>query len=139
MEKIRAYELSKIFGFPSKDIVKILHDYGVSTKNHMSALNEYELDVIFEYLTQKNMAKNFSVIEKKVKKEQPLRKKQDKGETQEVERDFAPMTEIEIGRKTRTVDTRVNNVDLDRIDDEKIEELIPTTLLPPTRPSRMLK
>ncbi len=125
MEKIRAYELSKIFGFPSKDIVKILHDYGVSTKNHMSALNEYELDVIFEYLTQKNMAKNFSVIEKKVKKEQPLRKKQDKGETQEVERDFAPMTEIEIGRKTRTVDTRVNNVDLDRIDDEKIEELIP--------------
>ena len=47
MEKIRAYELSKIFGFPSKNIVNVLHEYGVSTKNHMSALSEYELDVIF--------------------------------------------------------------------------------------------
>ena len=53
MEKIRAYELSKAFGFPSKEIVKVLHDYNVSTKNHMSALSEYELDVIFEYYTQK--------------------------------------------------------------------------------------
>ncbi len=125
MEKIRAYELSKIFGYPSKDIVKILHDYGVSTKNHMSVLNEYELDVIFEYLTQKNSAKNFSIIEKKPKKEPHLRKKQDKGTVQEVERDFSEESEIDMGKKTRTVDTRVNNVDLDRIDDEKIEELIP--------------
>ena len=28
MEKIRAYELSKIFGFPSKNIVNVLHEYG---------------------------------------------------------------------------------------------------------------
>lgn len=54
MEKIRAYELSKAFGIPSKEIVKVLHDYEVSAKNHMSALTEYELDVIFEYYTQKN-------------------------------------------------------------------------------------
>ena len=40
MEKIRAYELSKAFGIPSKEIVKVLHDYGVSSKNHMSALTE---------------------------------------------------------------------------------------------------
>lgn len=119
MEKIRAYELSKIFGFPSKDIVKVLHDYGVSTKNHMSALSEYELDVIFEYFTQKNQAKDFSIFEKKpeeAKKPEPA---------PEQEQSYEPVEEIEIGRKLRTVDTRVNNVDLDRIDDEKIEELIP--------------
>ena len=69
MEKIRAYELSKIFGFPSKNIVNVLHEYGVSTKNHMSALSEYELDVIFEYYTQKNQAKDFSIFDKK--KEEP--------------------------------------------------------------------
>ena len=125
MEKIRAYELSKIFGFPSKDIVKVLHDYGVSTKNHMSALNEYELDVIFEYLTQRNSANDFSILEKKKKHEQAPRKKREKGEAQEVEREFTDANEVVVGRKTRTVDTRVNNVDLDRIDDEKIEDLIP--------------
>lgn len=119
MEKIRAYELSKAFGFPSKEIVKVLHDYGVSTKNHMSALTEYELDVIFEYYTQKNQVADFSMYEPK--KKEPEQKAP---ETEAPEEDII-IEEIEVGRKTRTVDTRVNTVDLDRLDDEKIEELIP--------------
>lgn len=119
MEKIRAYELSKTFGFPSKNIVNVLHEYGVSTKNHMSALSEYELDVIFEYYTQKNQAKDFSIFDKK--KEEPKEAAENVSDNE----DFTPVPEIEVGRKLRTVDTRVNNVDLDRIDDEKIEELIP--------------
>ena len=119
MEKIRAYELSKIFGFPSKNIVNVLHEYGVSTKNHMRALAEYELDVIFEYYTQKNQAKDFSIFDKK--KEEPKEAAENVSDNE----DFTPVPEIEVGRKLRTVDTRVNNVDLDRIDDEKIEELIP--------------
>ena len=119
MEKIRAYELSKIFGFPSKNIVNVHHEYGVSTKNHMSALSEYELDVIFEYYTQKNQAKDFSIFDKK--KEEPKEAAENVSDNE----DFTPVPEIEVGRKLRTVDTRVNNVDLDRIDDEKIEELIP--------------
>lgn len=119
MGKIRAYELSKIFGFPSKNIVNVLHEYGVSTKNHMSALSEYELDVIFEYYTQKNQAKDFSIFDKK--KEEPKEAAENVSDNE----DFTPVPEIEVGRKLRTVDTRVNNVDLDRIDDEKIEELIP--------------
>lgn len=122
MEKIRAYELSKSFGFPSKEIVKVLHDYEVSTKNHMSALTEYELDVIFEYYTQKNQVSDFSMYEPK--KEEP---KPEEPVVDEVV-DDTPMEEIEIVRKTRTVDTRVNTVDLDRIDDEKIEELIPENI-----------
>lgn len=117
MEKIRAYELSKAFGIPSKEIVKVLHDYEVSTKNHMSALSEYELDVIFEYYTQKNQVPDFSMYEPQKKEEvEPVEPEI----TEEI-----PMEEIEIGRKVRMVDTRVNTVDLDRIDDEKIEELIP--------------
>ena len=120
MEKIRAYELSKSFGFPSKEIVKVLHDYGVSTKNHMSALTEYELDVIFEYYTQKNQVEDFSLYEpkKEEKKPEPETAEVDSGEE-------IPMEEISVVRKTRTVDTRVNTVDLDRLDDEKMEELIP--------------
>lgn len=122
MEKIRAYELSKLFGFPSKNIVGVLHEYGVSTKNHMSALSEEELDVIFEYYTQKNQAKDFSIFDKK---EEAPKKVRETKEAKAEEENFEPIPEIEIGRKLRTVDTRVNNVDLDRIDDEKIEDLIP--------------
>ncbi len=120
MEKIRAYELSKAFGFPSKEIVKVLHDYNVSTKNHMSALTEAELDVIFEYYTQKNQVADFSMYEKKPKQEE----REPETTVDEMPEEM-PATEVEIGRKTRTVDTRVNTVDLDRMDEEKLEELIP--------------
>ena len=119
MEKIRGYELSKSFGIPSKEIVKVLHDYGVSDKNHMSALTVYELDVIFEYYTQKNQVSDFSMYEPKPAEEKPAKK-------EEVVATEEPIIEeIEIVRKTRTVDTRVNTVELDRLDDEKVEELIP--------------
>mgnify|MGYP003295997550 CR=1 FL=1 len=63
MEKIRAYELSKAFGIPSKEIVKVLHENSTSTKNHMSALDEDELNIIFEYYTQKNQVSDFSMYE----------------------------------------------------------------------------
>ena len=119
MEKIRAYELSKAFGIPSKEIVKVLHENSTSTKNHMSALDEDELNIIFEYYTQKNQVSDFSMYEKKEKEPEKV---QEPVETEDIP---VEETVIEIGRKVRTVDTRVNTVDLDRIDDEKIEELIP--------------
>ena len=119
MEKIRGYELSKSFGIPSKEIVKVLHDYGVSDKNHMSTLTEYELDVIFEYYTQKNQVADFSMYEPKPAEEKPVEKEEPSAQEEPV------LEEIEIVRKTRTVDTRVNTVELDRLDDEKVEELIP--------------
>lgn len=119
MEKIRAYELSKAFGFPSKEIVKVLHDYNVSAKNHMSALTEYELDVIFEYYTQKNQVSDFSMYEEKAKKEE------EPAIEEPIEEITQESSEVEVGRKVRMVDTRVNTVDLERIDDEKLEELIP--------------
>lgn len=131
MEKIRGYELSKAFGIPSKEIVKVLHDYNVSDKNHMSALSEYELDVIFEYYTQKNQVADFSMYDNanKPQKQEP--------ETTENENDEIENTVVEVTRKVRTVDTRVNTVDLDRIDDEKIEELIPDNVKQGTKKQKI--
>ena len=130
MTKIKAYELSKGFGIPSKEIVKVLHDYGVSEKNHMSALDENELDVIFEYYTQKNQVEDFSALfavpkdaEKPKKEEAKVEKEEHKPEVVEVETEFS--NEPIQARKTRVVDTRANNVDLDRLDNEKLEELVP--------------
>ncbi len=133
MTKIKAYELSKGFGIPSKEIVKVLHDYGVSEKNHMSALDENELDVIFEYYTQKNQVEDFSALfAVPVEAEKP-KKEEAKAEKPEKEEHKAEVVEVETefsdepiqARKTRVVDTRANNVDLDRLDNEKLEELVP--------------
>lgn len=74
MEKIRAYELSKIFGFPSKNIVNVLHEYGVSTKNHMSALSEYELDVILNTILRRIKQRIFlSLIKRKKSQKKQLK------------------------------------------------------------------
>ena len=135
MTKIKAYELSKGFGIPSKEIVKVLHDYKVSDKNHMSALDENELDVIFEYYTHKNQVEDFSAlftrpaVKEDAKKEQKTEEKP--AEDKAAERKPEEITDTDFGmevvtaRKTRVVDTRVNDVDLDRIDNEKLEELVP--------------
>ncbi len=141
MTKIKAYELSKGFvGIPGKELVKILSDYGISEKSHMSALDERELDIIFEYVTQKHQVEDFSALFADVSVEEPAKedKKAEKAEdasTEEVvaEEKTAPeKIESEGGfasdapaRKTRVVDTRANNVDLDRLDNERLEELVP--------------
>ena len=127
MTKIKAYEISKGLGIPSKEIVQVLHDYGVSQKNHMSALDENELNVIFEYFTQKNQVEDFSALfSAEASAEKEAEKPEAAAETENTEENF----EIELNtvRKTRVVDTRVNAVDLDRLDNEKLEELIPENI-----------
>ncbi|MBE7032482.1 MAG: translation initiation factor IF-2, partial [Ruminococcaceae bacterium] len=134
MTKIKAYELSKGFNIPSKEIVKVLHDYGVSEKNHMSALDEKELDVIFEYYTQKNQVEDFSALfavveqpveEKKIEKAEKTAQEAAPAENTAEPEAPAEVEELVHARKTRVVDTRANNVDLDKLDTEKLEELIP--------------
>ncbi len=129
MKKVKAYELSKSFGIPSKDLVQILHDYKVSDKSHMSALDENELNIIFEYLTQKNQVEDVSIIfhkeEEKPKAQRAEKKKKEKAETETIEVEGGLSDEIGSARKVRVVDTRANAVDLDHLDTEKLEELIP--------------
>ncbi len=129
MTKIKAYEISKGFGVSSKEVVNVLHEYGVSEKNHMSALDENELNVIFEYYTQKNQVEDFSALFASI--EEPVaEQKENKTEKAENTEDIVTVDETFVdepiqARKTRVVDTRANNVDLDRLDNEKLEELIP--------------
>ena len=52
--KYRVHEVAKDFGLTSKVISGILTDYATTPKNHMQVLEEEELDLIFEYLTQHN-------------------------------------------------------------------------------------
>lgn len=50
--KYRVRELAKDFGLPNKDVIDILGKYGEAPKSNMQALNDAELSLVFESLTQ---------------------------------------------------------------------------------------
>ena len=60
MIKYRVHEVAKDFGVASKDIIALLKEHLNVEKKHMTALNEEELNFIFEYYTQKNQVLNFN-------------------------------------------------------------------------------
>ena len=70
MLKYRVHEVAKDFNTTSKVITQILTDYLVPPKNHMQVLETPELDVIFEYLTQKNQVNSLEDIFKVVPAEE---------------------------------------------------------------------
>ena len=81
--KYRIHEVAKDFGMTSKDISQILTDYATTPKNHMQVLEDAELDLIFEYLTQHHQVGSIAEIfapepeEKKVPAKAPEEKKPD--------------------------------------------------------------
>ena len=62
MMKYRVHEVAKDFNTTSKVITQILTDYATTPKNHMQVLENDELDVIFEYLTQHNQVASIEDI-----------------------------------------------------------------------------
>ena len=60
--KYRIHEVAKDFGMTSKMIGQILTDYVAAPKNHMQVLEDSELDIIFEYLTQTNQVGSIAEI-----------------------------------------------------------------------------
>ena len=51
--KYRVHEVAKDFGVPSKEIIEIIKKYTGEEKKHMTSLTDTELNIIFEYFTQK--------------------------------------------------------------------------------------
>ncbi|MBQ1996495.1 MAG: translation initiation factor IF-2 [Clostridia bacterium] len=74
-EKYRVHEVAKDFGINSKKILEILEKYTDEPRKHMTALEDKELDLIFETITQENQVQNFdaffaaSEAQKKAKEE----------------------------------------------------------------------
>ena len=62
MIKYRVHEVAKDFNVASKVISQILTDYIAPPKNHMQVLENHELDVIFEYMTQHNQVASLEDI-----------------------------------------------------------------------------
>ena len=75
-EKYRVHEVAKDFKTTSKVITQILTDYATTPKNHMQVLEQHELDLIFEYLTQHNQMESLEDLYKTTPK--PKEKKSQK-------------------------------------------------------------
>ena len=60
--KYRVHEVAKDFNLGSKDISNILTEYATTPKNHMQVLEDEELSLIFEYLTQHHQMQDISEL-----------------------------------------------------------------------------
>ena len=58
-DKYRIHEVAKDFGLNSKDIIAILEKYSDEPKKHSTALEDKELNVIFDTLTQNAQVESF--------------------------------------------------------------------------------
>ena len=60
--KYRVHEVAKDFGIATKDVTEILTKYAETPKNHMQVLEDRELSLIFEYLTQHNQIASIATV-----------------------------------------------------------------------------
>ncbi|XOQ47904.1 MAG: translation initiation factor IF-2 [Eubacteriales bacterium] len=58
MIKYRVHEVAKDLNVPNKEVIDTLQKYTGEVKKHMTALDENELDLVFEAFTQKNSLEN---------------------------------------------------------------------------------
>ncbi|MBE6807639.1 MAG: translation initiation factor IF-2 [Ruminococcaceae bacterium] len=74
MIKYKVSEVAKDFGVQSKEIIAVLAEHNIPGKKSATALEEKELDVIFEYFTQKHNSDNleaYFATANERKKEEP--------------------------------------------------------------------
>lgn len=103
MIKYKVREVAADFGISAKEISAILKKYGTEPKSGMTALEENELDIIFDYLTQKNSVESFdayfAVGEEKRKAEEE-KKKADKAAALARQQELADMLRAQAGSKS---------------------------------------
>ncbi len=142
-EKYRINALAKDFDVKSKDIITILDNAGLAGRTHMAVLDENELSIIFETLTQNNQVditaffKEFD--DKKNAKKEEIRKGQEAAraaaDEEKRKKKAAAGVQQQPQKKrsrdeVRVVDTRgTTNVDLSKYDEKilKYDSVVPET------------
>ncbi|MBQ2965144.1 MAG: translation initiation factor IF-2 [Clostridia bacterium] len=89
--KYRIHEVGKDFGKSSKVVLELLAKYFDDTKNHMTALEDKELDIIFETFTQESAVSSFdeyfaTASQPKAEEEKKPEKKQEAAPKAEAEK-----------------------------------------------------
>jgi len=131
LSKPRVYELARDLDVTSKVIIDKLHDYDIEVKNHMSTLEENDIDIVLEALTQQYDESNHQSHEtKQGKKAEAGNDKANAAQKHAEEKKDVHVSKDDQGmpkatRKGRYFDTRASVVDLEKFDIDKIEELVP--------------
>ncbi len=100
MIKYRVHEVAKDFNVASKVISQILTDYIAPPKNHMQVLENHELDVIFEYMTQHNQAESLEEIFKSAPAPKPAAKgREEKAESKPAPQQPAGKPASQVGQR----------------------------------------
>ncbi len=128
MIKYKVKEVAADLDVTTKEVIAVLEQYCKVTKKTMTALEESELDVVFDYFTQKNAVENFNsyfavrdrAIEKAEqevaqRKEEEKRKREeakDKLRPQNAKKASKPETKPEAKKESKT-EKPAKEVDLD--------------------------
>lgn len=138
LQKVRVHEVAKDLKVKSSELIDVFESYDINLKNHMTALSEEELNLIFEVYTQKYdigdidintiftskevKATNKEKTPEKINKDKGVKKSKSKSKIQSEAEEDKPIT-----KKLRHIDTRQTVVDLEKkLDTERIEEeLVP--------------
>ncbi len=128
LEKYRIHEVAKDFKTTSKAISQILTDYATTPKNHMQVLEENELDLIFEYMTQHNQIEDLAEVyqDALLNKQGTVAPAANSGQgkpqqEKEKEKEKKPAPSKKVPEK-RVIDTRGSNVNMAKYD-EKFDKL----------------
>ena len=89
-DKYRAHEVAKDFGTNSKKVLAILDKYAPAERTHMAALNDRELDIVFDAITQENEVANFDAYFASGVKQEPVKKEVPAQQTALAQQESAP-------------------------------------------------
>ena len=121
--KYRVHEVAKDFGVSTREITEILTKYRTEPKNHMQVLDDADLSVIFEYMTQHHQVKNMESLlgaQQSERKEQPAAKQEEKPVNKASEQTSASSKVKQVHR----IDTRgTGDVNLAKYDDH-VDKLV---------------
>ncbi len=151
MNKVKVSDVAKDFGKSNKDIIGILSKYCDGKRSANTVLEEKELNIIFEKLTQENSVKSFdSYFNKKKKadnkkdfkkdnaKQSGNKKHQSQAAILQMAEQAAKRDEEKAKKRAnkapqartkgeaRHIDTRVNTVDLEKYN-QKYEDIAPAS------------
>lgn len=150
--KIKVSDVAKDFGKTNKDIIAILSEYcSGPAKKANTVLEENELNIVFEKLTQDSSVKNFEGYfqssgknnaskgqKKEPNKKSDNKKHQNQADILQMAKQAAKRDEEKAKKKAgktpqartkgeaRHIDTRVNNVDLEKYN-QKYEDIAPAS------------
>ncbi len=141
--KYRVHEIAKDFNVNSKVILNLLKDVSQEGRNHMSALENYELDSIFEHFTKQNSVDGFDSYFALAAKEEATAKKElppaqaPQKEQKTLQKNTRPPQQTgnqsaqqqhqkarASDKVVRYVDTKTVSVDLNKFD-ERIDAMVP--------------